>query len=507
MGRKALLFAVLIGLLAAFASTSPSYAQGSCTNTLTQPSGQSFWVGSVTSTNQNGAVVVFVHGYTSDHNTWTGSNYAVRDACAQGFRVAAVDLGGSASIWNNGQSLATKLQAISSYYGVSKVNIMAHSKGGLDSQAAIVFYGGHQYVQRYIAFGSPFGGTDLADHACSWYGSWLWQCNDATMDMRTGNMTYVRSITDPRAENNNVLGYAARGSKCDWYNPACALISGADDGVVPTWSAWANGRDTHISDRSDLRHGEVHQTQRYNVSWLFNYLGRATATEGESKTENPAVISRNNTLVVQSNMLLRGGEVAGRTVETIPVETGIAALDLTVIAAADVTLSAISPSGTTYDFAPVEVSSDAILQGSTYTARITRPEAGNWQIAMTANAPADFRVGYYLKATLEGGLSVRVANDLRTVFQPGDLFPLRVAVAGRTQNVIATATLRDNNQNVVAQADGLEAALALPVANGIYNLDVTVTGLTADGKPFERTLVTSIAVVDLANLEDPATVR
>lgn len=506
MGRKALLFAVLIGLLAAFITTSPTYAQGSCSNSLSQPSGQSFWVGPVTGTNQNGAVVVFVHGYTSDHNTWTGSNYSVRDACAQGFRVAAVDLGGTSSIWNNGQSLTTKLQAIANYYGVSKVNIMAHSKGGLDSQTAIVFYGGYQYVQRYVAFGTPFGGTDLADHACSWYGSWLWQCNDATMDMRTGNMTYVRSVTDPRPENNSVLAYAARGSKCDWYNPACALISGSDDGVVPTWSAWANGRDSHISDRSDLRHGEVHQTQRYNVSWLFNYLGRATLTEGESLTE-ASLTARHSGLVVQSHYLLRGGEVAGERVETLTVEGGLSALDLSLIATADVTVTAVSPSGVAYTFTAIELPADGILRGKGYSTRILQPEAGEWTVAITSSVPADFRVGYYLKAGMEGGISVRLANDLQTVFQPGEALPLRVAVAGRVQNVVATATLRDNNQNVVVEASGLQAALPLPAANGIYNLDVTVTGIAADGTPFERTLITSVAVVDLANLRDPASVR
>jgi pimeloyl-ACP methyl ester carboxylesterase len=504
MGRKALLFAVLIGLLAAFFTSSPTYAQSSCSNSLSQPAGQSFWVGPITTANQNGAVVVFVHGYTSDHNTWTGSNYSVRDACAQGFRVAAVDLGGTSSIWNNGQSLTTKLQAIANYYGVSKVNIMAHSKGGLDSQTAIVFYGGHQYVQRYVAFGTPFGGTDLADHACSWYGSWLWQCNDATMDMRTGNMTYVRSITDTRAENNNVLAYAARGSKCDWYNPACGLISGADDGVVPTWSAWANGRDSHISDRSDLRHGEVHQTQRYNISWLFNYLGRATLTEGETLTESPA---RAAAMVVQSNYLLRGGEAAGERVETVVVEGGLTALDLSLIATADVTVQAVSPSGITYTLSAVELPADAILRGKGYSARIPQPEAGEWTVTITSAAPADFRVGYYLKAGMEGGVSVRLANDLRTVYQPGEALPLRVVVAGRVQNVVATATLRDNNQNVVVEASGLQAALPLPAADGIYNLDVTVTGTAADGTSFERTLITSVAVVDLENLRDPASVR
>jgi hypothetical protein len=34
-----------------------------------------------------------------------------------------------------------------------------------------------------------------------------------------------------------------------------------------------------------------------------------------------------------------------------------------------------------------------------------------------------------------------------------------------------------------------------------------VTGLAADGTPFERTLVTSIAVVDSSNVKDPATIR
>lgn len=500
---RRLLFVLLVAVLAlpflrpaAAAEAAPAQQSGACTNTLVQPAGANFWVGQPAAANTNGPVVVFVHGYTGDYTTWTGSNNATRDACNNGFRVAAVNLGGTASIWDNATDLTAKLQAIASYYGVAKVNIMAHSKGGIDSQTAIVHNGAHTLVQRYIAFATPFGGTDLADHACAWYGWAIWQCNDGTWTLRTGYMSYVRSITDGRPEHDNVLAYAARGSKCDWYNPACAMISGADDGVVPTWSVWASGEDSHISDRSDLRHGEVHQTQRYNTGWLFGHLGRATlANEPTQEAAAPHFAT--------SAYTLRGGELTGKVTERIVVEGGLKAVHFTLLstAAADVTLT--SPSGKRYTTTGTPIPAGELLQGILYPLRVPQPEAGIWQVEATPATRG--RAGYLLRATYEGGLTIQLDSDLRVVHQPGSTLPLALSSSPRVKELSVAANLRDARNALVAESLG--SALTFPATSGTYTLDLRVTGIAADGTPFERTLVTSLAAVDVAKVADPASIR
>lgn len=497
MFRRTLLFfsfLALLLLLPSFASRPAEAA--SCTNSLYKPSGQNFWVGDITSTNSRGPVVLFVHGYSSDHNTWTGGNYAVRDACNNGYRVAAVDLAGSGSIWDNAVDLKGKIQAITKYYGVSKVNIMAHSKGGLDTQTALVHYGAYPYIDTYIAFGSPFGGTDLADHACAWYGWALWQCNDATWSMRTSYMSYVRSITDGRNENKQVRAYVARGTKCDWYNPACAMISGADDGVVPAWSVWANASATRISDRSDLRHGEVHQTQRYG-SWLFSYLGKTTAELEQAGLETMA-FEADGPKFARSNYALRGGAFGNEVVETMTVEGGLQAVSFSMVSTIPAEVKVVSPSGKVYQASAHASEPGAVLQGTIYAARVEQPEAGQWQLLATPKARGvKGGGGYMLYAFYEGGLTVQLDRDLMQVYQSGSVLDLPLTVnGGQVQQARLYANLHDRGQIRVATTHGTlqGRSMRLPRDAGSYTLDLVVTGISADGTPFERTLVTSLAV-------------
>ncbi|MBA3533776.1 MAG: hypothetical protein H0T73_17810 [Ardenticatenales bacterium] len=499
MKRKVafLLLLLIIFFVAIPQAYADSTATTACSNTMYKPTGQNFWVASPTTTNATGPVVVYVHGYSSDHYTWEGGNYAVRDACTNGFRVAAVDLDPSGSIWNNATDLKSKLQAIASYYGVSKVNIIAHSKGGLDTQTAIVHNSAYSLVQSYIAFGSPYGGTDLADHACSWYAWALWQCNDATWSMRTSYMSYVRSITDGRAENSYVRGYVARGTKCDWYNPACAMISGSDDGVVPAWSVWANASASRISDRSDLRHSEVHQTQRYG-SWIFSYLGRSTArveADGEALDVQPLVEAESH--FASSNYTLRGGALGNQVVEGITVEGGLDAVTFSLISNAGVKVSVVSPSGVTYESTAHAAATGDVLQGTTHAVRVEAPEAGQWQVLGTPTRRAGKGGGgFMLYAIYEGGLTVELDTDIYQVYKPGTPLPLSIRTSEQVSNarVIANLQTRENKRVAAAQGELNGRTLALPHQAGSYTVDITVTGIAADGTPFERTLVTSLAV-------------
>ena len=64
-----------------------------------------------------------------------------------------------ASIRERGQVLAQKLEALP----CRKVNLIAHSMGGLDARYAIACLGQHRKVRSLVTIGTPHHGTELAD--------------------------------------------------------------------------------------------------------------------------------------------------------------------------------------------------------------------------------------------------------------------------------------------------------------------------------------------------------
>src|SRR5262249_42944752 len=141
-----------------------------------------------------------------------------------GYRTAFVNLwdanGGwfEGSMWDNGQMLANQLNTISNFFGVPGVNVVAHSKGGVDTQAALVYYGAAPRVQKILTLSTPHWGTQIADMAHSnplwWVGAILGQVNNASYVMQTGYMNWFRSVTDNRWENTYAHYYTVAGN--DW---------------------------------------------------------------------------------------------------------------------------------------------------------------------------------------------------------------------------------------------------------------------------------------------------
>lgn len=90
-----------------------------------------------------------------------------RDA---GYQTAAINLydanGTSQDMWDNGKLLADKIKVISNHFG-KKLIVIAHSKGGVDTQTTLVYNRAAPYVQRVITLSSPHYGSQLADLAYS----------------------------------------------------------------------------------------------------------------------------------------------------------------------------------------------------------------------------------------------------------------------------------------------------------------------------------------------------
>lgn len=90
--------------------------------------------------------ILFVHGLNSSSSTWWEENDMYNTAYQAGFETAFIDLYPTDNMWDNGSLLAQKVKDIYSYFG-EKVVVVAHSKGGVDTQSALVHYGAAPYVE------------------------------------------------------------------------------------------------------------------------------------------------------------------------------------------------------------------------------------------------------------------------------------------------------------------------------------------------------------------------
>ena len=133
--------------------------------------------------------VVFVHGITGK---LSGSYEANIEAVkARHLKAAFVQLDPTGTPEDNGKLLKRMIDRITSHYGTPTVSIVAHSKGGMDTERAL--YGespyvsgrpsfGYEKVDAVYTFGSPLRGSRVADvgSALSWTGiAWIamWYLN------------------------------------------------------------------------------------------------------------------------------------------------------------------------------------------------------------------------------------------------------------------------------------------------------------------------------------------
>ncbi|MCQ2519471.1 MAG: triacylglycerol lipase [Lachnospiraceae bacterium] len=70
----------------------------------------------------------------------------------------------SASVDNCGKDLAMRIRHVCEIAGSEKVNVIAHSKGGLDTRAAIARYGADKYVASLTTINTPHRGCEFAEY-------------------------------------------------------------------------------------------------------------------------------------------------------------------------------------------------------------------------------------------------------------------------------------------------------------------------------------------------------
>ena len=194
--------------------------------------------------------VLLIHGYVEDAAVWKKWEDMLRKDGIQFFTVTFKDSDdkcGSAE--QHAKELEKRVQDIKQQSGAQKINIVGHSKGGLDARVFLDITDTTD-VANLIMIGTPNAGSPAAETNDA--------CAPAIFDFRPGaNAT--------RAEMNpNIKYYTITG---DWLpavqgNPA---IPGHDDGLVPVESVETEGYFQSLG-RTEHGHAELLQEQEYNMA-------------------------------------------------------------------------------------------------------------------------------------------------------------------------------------------------------------------------------------------------
>jgi len=450
----------------------------------------------------NAPVLLFVPGLNSAAQVFWEDNDMYQTAYDAGYQTAFIQLydagGASADMWQNGELLAAKIQEIAAHFDGKSITVIGHSKGGVDTQAALTYYGAEEYVENVITLSSPHHGSQLADLAYSSWAGWLADLigsqGEGTYAMQMGYMENFRDETDerPLAYYNH---YFTLGGKkwgpvfsSTWFGGTYLSQFGSNDGVVTTGSSrLPGGHEIMIGDWD-------HFTIRTGVTFstFEDYLSD-TGLQYHPTTIHDSVGSK-----PAFNHWIHGGLLPGGKTKMInlSVEEKVKKVRLQLLAAgkpSGITLT--DPSGK--EIVP-EVKSNKVTEeyfAGAVSNRlvIEEPDPGQWQLNMEAVHDdayllmADFQTKpklYQAKKHMEmGQLNYHLDIDTSQVIEESLQATYHVT---DTKNPSKTKTFSVNGSANMSQR------IQLNQADTVYNITIDISGKTKEGHHFKRTVVDSV---------------
>nr|WP_209848926.1 alpha/beta hydrolase [Paenibacillus sediminis] len=484
------------------------------------PSGNfgDWYTGPVPQGSSSKPVILFVQGLHSNYGTWTGTDSYYEAAYNAGYRTAFVQLqdadGPGGNMWTNGPVLANVIRKVAAYYGVSTINIIAHSKGGIDAQTALVYYGAAPYVNVVHQLSTPNKGSELADMAYSTWTSWLadilGQKDDAVYSLQTSYMANFRTQTDGKSENSLTKTYMSGGEGDDgiftsgWF--AHAVLPGEDDGAVSVYSAMGlpYGIQSFTKNISHSAMAKASQTWSLVQPKLALATASMAATSAEASTDQTSASVKSTNVEEPGDLILRGGQVEGSTSVSFPLESGIQSAAFNVMTASESTdVTLISPSGIEYRPEAAQADSDPegiFSKAVKHVFNVDKPEVGEWTLNLTGSGDA-----YFLLGKIETSVSTRVKAG-KKVFQKGESAGLTVDFGTRIKGSIKHPGVTKSvpgraftpSQNLQeTQIDGsVQLPFTAPTEPGVYNLSFDVEGVNDKGEKVTRSVNYNFAVTD-----------
>lgn len=198
----------------------------------------------------------------------------------------------AAAVEDSGRELAARIRQIVEETGCGKVNIIAHSKGGLDSRAAIAHQGMGPYVATLTTINTPHRGCIFAEYLlgkvpeaarrkiAETYNAAMRRMGDenpdflaAVTDLTASACAARNAVTpdDPGVVYESIMSYCkrARNGKfpLNMTYPIVKHFDGRNDGLVAVDSARWGSRFTLLepAGKRGISHGDVVDLNRENI--------------------------------------------------------------------------------------------------------------------------------------------------------------------------------------------------------------------------------------------------
>lgn len=193
--------------------------------------------------------VLLIHGYVEDAAIWKKWEDLLKKDGIQFFTITFKDSDdkcGSAE--QHAKELEKRVQDVKQQSGAQKINIVGHSKGGLDARVFLDITDTKD-VANLIMIGTPNAGSPAAETNDA--------CAPAIFDLRPG-ANATRAEMNPNTKYYTITG--------DWLPAAQGnlAIPGHDDGLVPVESVESEGYFQSLG-RTEHAHAELLQEQEYNM--------------------------------------------------------------------------------------------------------------------------------------------------------------------------------------------------------------------------------------------------
>ncbi|MCR5609328.1 MAG: triacylglycerol lipase [Lachnospiraceae bacterium] len=142
------------------------------------------------------------------------------------------------SVADNGKFLAKRIKEIIEETGSEKVNIIAHSKGGLDSRYAITCEGMAPYVASLTTINTPHRGCIFADYLLDNIPKKIRddvanQYNTTLIKLGDKNPNFIEAVTDLRATVCNERNEELKDAEGVHYYSVCSKMNKASSGRFP----------------------------------------------------------------------------------------------------------------------------------------------------------------------------------------------------------------------------------------------------------------------------------
>ncbi|MFA1822097.1 esterase/lipase family protein [Virgibacillus oceani] len=453
----------------------------------------------------NAPVILFVPGLNNVAQVFWEDNDMYETALNAGYQTAFIQLhdagGASADMWDNGELLAEKIEEISSHFDRRPITVVAYSKGGVDTQTALTYYGAWEYVDNVITLSSPHHGAQLADLAYSSWAGWIADLigaqGDGTYSLQMANMENFRTQVDnePIAYHNNYYTLAGTdwGSifSSTWLGGMYLSQFGSNDGVVTTNSSRLSGGEEITI--GDWNHTSIRTGATFPV--FEDYL-MGQQQELDTSFSSSDYVEKNTPA---TNQWVHGGPLMeGDANElSLAVEDGVKNVSLHLMSANKVSnITLVDPAGN--EIAPKvhsNVNKDGVFAGAiSHYLIIDEPAPGEWSIKLDTK----YDDAYLLVAdfTADSIIIRNEMSDSAAMLQSNYYFEVdQKQVQGDTVKATYRVTESSNPENsTIYTTSGLHLSeiLEFDRPNEVYNITIDVEGRTKTGEVFKRTIIDSV---------------